>query len=159
MSRSLADRIADLVPDPAAGPELSPAERRASAVRLALLVAAGLTLAAVTGKLAVVGVVVAVLVMILLHELGHLVTARWAGMKVTEYFVGFGPRLWSVRRGETTYGVKAIPLGGYVRIVGMNSLDHVAPGDEPRSYRAKPYRWRVIVALAGSATHFVVAFA
>ena len=60
---------------------------------------------------------IAILVaIVMLHELGHFVTAKWAGMKVTEYFVGFGPRLWSVRRGETEYGVKAIPAGGYVRI-------------------------------------------
>jgi membrane-associated protease RseP (regulator of RpoE activity) len=153
----LADRLAELVPA-APGPELSPEERRASIVRLLVVVGAGLALAAVTGKLAVVGVIAAVLVMILLHEAGHLVTARLAGMKVTEYFVGFGPRLWSVRRGETTYGVKALPLGGYVRIVGMNSLDRVDPADEPRSYRAKPYRWRLLVASAGSAVHFLVAF-
>lgn len=155
----LADRLAEWVPRPGdPGPELSPEERRASVARLVLIVAAGLALAAVTGKLAVVGVIAAVLVMILLHEAGHLVTARWAGMKVTEYFVGFGPRLWSVRRGETTYGVKALPLGGYVRIVGMNSLDRVDPADEPRSYRAQPYRWRLAVASAGSAVHFIVAF-
>ncbi len=54
----------------------------------------------------------------MLHELGHFVTAKWAGMKVTEFFVGFGPRLWSFRKGETEYGVKAIPLGGYVRSSG-----------------------------------------
>ena len=56
-------------------------------------------------------------------------------MKVTEYFLGFGPRLWSIRRGETEYGVKAIPAGGYVRIVGMTTLEEVDPVDEPRSYR------------------------
>ncbi len=54
-----------------------------------------------------------------LHELGHLVPAKKFGGKVTQYFVGFGPTLWSIRRGETEYGVKAIPLGGYVKIVGM----------------------------------------
>jgi hypothetical protein len=63
-----------------------------------------------------------VIVIVMLHELGHFVTAKWAGMKVTEYFVGFGPRLWSVRRGETEYGVKAIPAGGYVRITGFTVL-------------------------------------
>ena len=57
-------------------------------------------------------------------------------MKVTEFFLGFGPRLWSFRRGETEYGVKAIPLGGYVRIIGMTNLEEVDPDDEPRTYRA-----------------------
>ncbi len=52
--------------------------------------------------------------MVMLHEFGHFATAKWSGMKVTEYFFGFGPRLWSIRRGETEYGVKAIPAGGYV---------------------------------------------
>jgi len=62
---------------------------------------------------------------VMLHEFGHFITAKRAGMKVTEYFVGFGPRLWSVRRGETEYGVKAIPAGGYVRIVGFTSTEEV----------------------------------
>ena len=74
----------------------------------------------------------------MLHELGHFATAKWAGMKVTEYFVGFGPRLWSVRRGETEYGVKAIPAGGYVRITGFTSTEEVAEEDEPRAYRHSP---------------------
>ncbi len=54
-----------------------------------------------------------------LHEVGHLVPAKKFGVKVTQYFVGFGRTLWSTRRGETEYGVKAIPLGGYVKLVGM----------------------------------------
>ena len=53
--------------------------------------------------------VLALLLMIILHELGHFVTAKWAGMKVTEFFIGFGPRIWSIRRGETEYGIKALP--------------------------------------------------
>ncbi len=61
---------------------------------------------------------------IALHEMGHLLPAKRFGVKVSEYFVGFGSTLWSRRRGETTYGVKAFPLGGYVRLVGM-----VPPGD------------------------------
>ena len=63
--------------------------------------------------------VVAILVSIGLHELGHMIPAKAFGGKVTQYFVGFGPTVWSTRRGETEYGVKAIPLGGYVKIVGM----------------------------------------
>ena len=72
-------------------------------------------------------VVLALVAMVMLHELGHFATAKWSGMKVTEYFLGFGPRLWSIRRGETEYGVKAIPAGGYVRIVGMTMLEEVDP--------------------------------
>ena len=68
--------------------------------------------------------------------------------------LGFGPRLWSVRRGECTYGVKAIPAGAYVRITGMTNLDEVDPAEEHRTYRAQSYPRRLAVALAGSATHF-----
>jgi membrane-associated protease RseP (regulator of RpoE activity) len=98
------------------------------------------------------------IVVVMLHELGHFVTAKWAGMKVTEYFVGFGPRLWSVRRGETEYGVKAIPAGGYVRITGFTVLEDVSDEDEPRAYRQQPFWKRIIVGSAGSAMHFLIAF-
>jgi membrane-associated protease RseP (regulator of RpoE activity) len=104
-----------------------------------------------------IGVLVAIIAMIMLHELGHFVMAKRAGMKVTEFFLGFGPRLWSVRKGETEYGVKAIPAGGYVRIIGMSNLDVVDPEDEDRTYRAKPYRQRLGVAVAGSTMHFLIA--
>ena len=101
---------------------------------------------------------IAILVaIVMLHELGHFATAKWAGMKVTEYFVGFGPRLWSVRRGETEYGVKAIPTGGYVRITGFTSTEEVDEADEPRAYRQQPFYQRIIVASAGSAMHFLIA--
>jgi membrane-associated protease RseP (regulator of RpoE activity) len=97
------------------------------------------------------------IVIVMLHELGHFATAKWSGMKVTEYFVGFGPRLWSVRRGETEYGVKALPLGGYVRITGFTVMDEVSEEDEPRAYRNQPFWKRIIVASAGSAMHFLIA--
>jgi membrane-associated protease RseP (regulator of RpoE activity) len=99
------------------------------------------------------------IVIVMLHELGHFATAKWSGMKVTEYFVGFGPRLWSVKRGETEYGVKAIPAGGYVRITGFTVLEDVAEEDEPRAYRQQPFWKRIIVGSAGSAMHFLIAFA
>jgi membrane-associated protease RseP (regulator of RpoE activity) len=102
--------------------------------------------------------VIGVFVMILAHEAGHFVTARVFGIKVEEFFLGFGPRLWSVRRGETEYGVKAIPAGGYVRIAGMNPFQEPAPEDRPRTFGAKPAWQRAIVLVAGSATHFVLAF-
>ena len=73
--------------------------------------------------------VVGVLVAIFLHELGHFVTARRTGMKATQFFIGFGPRVWSFRKGETEYGVKAIPAGGFVKIVGMTSLEEVDAAD------------------------------
>jgi membrane-associated protease RseP (regulator of RpoE activity) len=79
-------------------------------------------------------------------------------MKVTEYFVGFGPRLWSFRSGETEYGIKALPLGGYVKIPGMTNLEEVDPADESRVYREKPFHSRLLVAVAGSAMHFIMAF-
>lgn len=104
-------------------------------------------------------VVVALVVMVFLHELGHFLTARWTGMKVTEMFIGFGPRIWSFRRGETTYGVKALWLGAYVRIIGMNSLDEVDPAEESRSFRSKSYPRRMLVLVAGPGMHFVMAAA
>ena len=103
--------------------------------------------------------VVAILLSIVLHEAGHMVCARLAGGKVTEFFVGFGQRLWSFRRGETEYGIKAIPAGGYVKIVGMTDLDEVPPGDEGRALKDKPARWRLLTLSAGSLTHFLIAFA
>ena len=72
---------------------------------------------------------------ITLHELGHFLAAKRAGMKVTEFFLGFGPRIWSFRRGETEYGLKLIPAGAYVQIIGMNNLEEVEPEDEARTYR------------------------
>ena len=114
--------------------------------------------AVVTHTTSVLIVVVALVIMIMLHELGHLLTAKWGGMKVTEYFLGFGPRLWSIRRGETEYGIKAIPAGGYVKILGMTSAEEVDPADEPRTYRQRPFHNRLLVAVAGSAMHGVMAF-
>src|SRR5262249_20659731 len=96
-------------------------------------------------------------IIILLHEAAHFFTAKRAGMKVTEFFVGFGPRIWSIQRGETEYGIKAFPLGGYCKIIGMTNLEEVAPEDESRAYRSKPYHSKVIVAGAGSAMHFALA--
>ncbi len=102
--------------------------------------------------------VVALLFSIMLHEAGHFVTAKKFGMKVTQFFVGFGQTLWSRMRGETEYGVKALPLGGYVKITGMTALEEVDPADEPRSFRRQPGWQRAIVLLAGSFMHFLLAF-
>jgi membrane-associated protease RseP (regulator of RpoE activity) len=100
---------------------------------------------------------VALLVSVMLHETGHFVMAKRFGMKCTRYFVGFGPTLWSTQRGETEYGIKALPAGGFVKIVGMTSMDEVDPEDEPRSFRRAPGWQRLIVLAAGSVMHFVIA--
>ena len=128
-----------------------PPDRKFSLLLLVLLVA---TLGRVGGwpLLVVVG---AIVVMIFLHELGHFITAKASGMKVTEFFFGFGPKLWSFQRGETEYGVKAIPAGAYVRIIGMNNLEEIPPEDEPRTYRAQSYPRRLLVGVAGSGMHFI----
>lgn len=100
----------------------------------------------------------AILFSIGLHEFGHFITAKRFGMKVHQFFIGFGPKLWSIRRGETEYGVKAIPLGGFVKIAGMNPFEEVPPEDVDRVYKAKKPWQRAIVLSAGSFTHFVVGF-
>src|SRR6201996_5249256 len=100
---------------------------------------------------------VALLVSVMLHESGHFVTAKRFGMKATRYFVGFGPTVWSTWRGETEYGIKALPLGGFVKIEGMTSIDEVDPEDEPRAFRRAPGWQRMIVLAAGSFMHFLIA--
>jgi membrane-associated protease RseP (regulator of RpoE activity) len=100
---------------------------------------------------------VALLLSVMLHESGHFFTAKKFGMKATQFFVGFGPTLWSTTRGETEYGIKALLVGGFVKIVGMTSIDDVDPEDEPRSFRRQPAWQRLIVLAAGSFMHFVFA--
>jgi membrane-associated protease RseP (regulator of RpoE activity) len=101
----------------------------------------------------------AILVSVCLHEAGHMITAKRFGMKVTKYFAGFGPTLWSFRRGETEYGIKAIPLGGFVKIVGMTPQDDdVEPGEEHRAMWRFPVWKRTVVLSAGSMTHFILGF-
>lgn len=103
-------------------------------------------------------VVVGLVTMIFLHEAGHFVTARWTGMKATQFFLFMGPRIWSFQRGETEYGVRSLPLGAFVRIIGMHNLDPVDdPADEPRAYKNKSYPKRMLVITAGSMMHFIQA--
>ena len=102
--------------------------------------------------------VVAILVVVMVHESGHFLVAKAFNFKAPQFFVGFGPTLWSFRRGETEYGIKAIPAGGFVKIVGMNPYEQIAPEDVPRAYPNKPKWQRALVLVAGSATHWVVAF-
>ena len=132
-------------------------------------------------------VVVGVALSIALHEIGHLVPAKKFGVKVTQYMVGFGPTMWSRRRGETEYGIKAIPLGGYVRMVGMlpprkgdaegqlrtvstgrfsqmvdqaraDSMEEVRPEDRDRVfYKLSPGK-KIIVMLGGPLMNLLIAF-
>lgn len=102
--------------------------------------------------------IVGLLLSVFLHEVGHYSTARLTGMKATQFFMGFGPRVWSRTRGETEFGVRALPLGAFVRIIGMSSLDEVDPADENRTYRSKSYPRRLLVITAGSLMHMVIAF-
>lgn len=103
-------------------------------------------------------VILAIVASIFLHETGHYIAARRSGMKTTEFFLGFGPRIWSFRRGETEYGVKAIWAGAYVRIVGMSNLEEVAPEDEARTYRQQSYPKRLVTVFAGPAMNLMIAF-
>ncbi len=102
-------------------------------------------------------VVMGLMVMIFLHELGHFMTARCTGMKATQFFLFMGPRIFSFRRGETEYGMRLLPLGAFVRIVGMNNLDPHDPEDEDRAYKNKSYPRRMLVITAGSIMHFIQA--
>jgi membrane-associated protease RseP (regulator of RpoE activity) len=139
-------------------PDVHRAERR-KLLMLAGIMAGGITLSVMTGTFPVVAFCLAMAAVVMLHEAAHFAAAKWSGMKATEFFFGFGPRLWSVRKGETEYGIKAIPFGGYVKIIGMSNLERdIDPADEPRTYRQASYPKRMLVALAGVATHFTMAF-
>ena len=108
--------------------------------------------------LGVVAFALAILISVSLHEAGHMLTAKAFGMKVSRYFVGFGPTVFSFRRGETEYGLKWIPLGGFCKIVGMTPQDDdVEPEDQPRAMWRFPVWKRTVVMSAGSITHFILA--
>jgi membrane-associated protease RseP (regulator of RpoE activity) len=107
----------------------------------------------------VIGIVLfalAILISVALHECGHMGVALATGMKVRRYFVGFGPTLWSTRRGETEYGVKAIPAGGFCDIAGMTSVEDLAPDEHDRAmYKQKTWK-RVAVLFAGPGANFII---
>ncbi len=87
--------------------------------------------------MAIIGILafaIALLVSVMIHEAGHYLTAKKFGMKVTEFFLGFGQKIWSFTRGETEFGLKAIPAGGYCRIVGMTPREELSPEDAPRAF-------------------------
>jgi membrane-associated protease RseP (regulator of RpoE activity) len=131
---------------------------RAATAILLLFVAGMIALAvSVPSSRSMLALIVGIILLVMLHEFGHFWTAKRAGMKVTEFFVGFGPRLWSFRRGETEYGVKALPLGGYVRIIGMTNMEEVDPEDEPRTYRQQTTGKRLVVILAGVTVNLLIA--
>jgi membrane-associated protease RseP (regulator of RpoE activity) len=102
--------------------------------------------------------VVALLFSVMVHEFGHYITARKYGMWVSEFFVGFGKRIWSVQRGETEFGVKAIPAGGYCKIEGMAPNDEMPEGEEGRAFYKASSGKKLIVLGAGSFLHFVLGF-
>jgi membrane-associated protease RseP (regulator of RpoE activity) len=102
--------------------------------------------------------IVALLIVIMVHETGHFLVAKLFNFKATKFFLGFGPTLWSTTKGETEYGVKAFPLGGFVKIIGMSPYEDIPPEDQPRSYPNKPRWQRALLLVAGSGTHFVLAF-
>ena len=96
--------------------------------------------------------------LIILHEAGHFVAAKATGMRVEGFYLFFGPTLWSFKDGETEYGIKAIPLGGYVKINGMNPEEEMPPGEEHRAYHRQKVWKRIVVAAAGPAVNIVLAF-
>ena len=124
-----------------------------------------------TSLLGITLFVLALMLAIFLHEGGHFTTAKLFGMKVERFFLGFGPTIWSFRRGETEYGVKAFPLGGFCKIAGMSPYENdgnfleedrsanpaATPTPPERQFRNKPAWQRAIVLAAGSITHFIVA--
>ena len=108
--------------------------------------------------LGIVAFVVALLFSVMVHEFGHYITARKYGMCVSEFFVGFGKRIWSVQRGETEFGVKAIPAGGYCKIEGMSPSDELPEGQEDRAFYKASSAKKLVVLGAGSFLHFVLGF-
>jgi regulator of sigma E protease len=97
-------------------------------------------------------------VLIILHEAGHFAAAKAVGMRVERFFLFFPPKLWSVRRGETEYGIGAIPLGGFVKITGMNPEEELEPEVAPRAYYNQPVWKRIVVIAAGPFVNLVIAF-
>ena len=139
--------------------DTSPIEEETTSPWRTVLILAAVGLLGIQLGFSTVVIILALIVMIFMHELGHYLTAKAAGMKVTEFFIGFGPRIWSFQRGETEYGLKVIPAGAYVRIIGMSNLEEIDRTDEDRTYRSKPYWRKMSVAVAGSTMHFLMAFA
>ena len=108
--------------------------------------------------LGVVAFVFALVFSVVLHEGGHFLTAKRFGMKATQFFAGFGPTVWSRQWGETEYGIKALPLGGFVKIVGYTPLEEIDPADQARAFYRQPAGKRATVIVAGVVMNLVLAF-
>ena len=108
--------------------------------------------------LGILAFAIALLLSVMVHEFGHYITAKRFDMKVTEFFLGFGKRIWSFTRGETEFGIKAIPAGGYCRIEGMTPRDEMPAGEEARAFFGATTTRKLIVLGAGSFAHFVIGF-
>ena len=108
--------------------------------------------------LGILAFVIALLLSVMIHEFGHYLTAKHYGMKVSEFFLGFGARLWSKQRGETDFGIKAIPAGGYCKIEGMTPGDQMPEGEEGRAFYKASSARKLIVLGAGSFLHFVLGY-
>uniref|UniRef100_UPI00404B3D98 M50 family metallopeptidase n=1 Tax=Candidatus Planktophila sp. TaxID=2175601 RepID=UPI00404B3D98 len=106
----------------------------------------------------IIGFAIALLLSVMIHEFGHYLTAKKFGMKVTEFFLGFGTRIWSFTKGETEFGIKAIPAGGYCRIEGMSPRDEMPRGEESRAFFTASSTKKLIVLGAGSFAHFLIGF-
>ena len=106
----------------------------------------------------VLAFVFALLASVMIHEFGHYITAKKYGMRVSEFFLGFGKRLWSFTKGETEFGIKAIPAGGYCRIEGMTATDEMPTGEESRAFFKASSGRKLVVLGAGSFLHFVLGF-
>lgn len=108
------------------------------------------------GLIGILVFAVGLVVSVTLHEFGHLLSAKAFGMKARRFFFGFGPTLWSFRRGETEYGIKAVPAGGFVDIAGMTDREELSPQDAPRAFYRAPAWQRIVVMLAGVTINLVV---
>lgn len=102
--------------------------------------------------------VLILIVLVIVHELGHMLVAKWCGMKVERFSVFMGRPLLSFSRGETEYGVGWLPLGGYVKITGMTPDEAIDPADEPRAYYRAGTGARIATIFAGPAVNLVIAF-
>src|SRR5512139_2786668 len=93
--------------------------------------------------------------LIFVHELGHFLAAKALGVKVVRFSIGFGPRLFGFRRGETEYRISLLPLGGYVKMAGDDPTEEAAPEDRGRGFLEQPPWKRLVIALAGPAFNLV----
>jgi regulator of sigma E protease len=98
-------------------------------------------------------------VLIIIHEFGHFIAAKATGMRVERFFLFFPPKVVSVRRGETEYGIGALPFGGFVKITGMTPDEQLPPDIAPRAYYHQPVWKRIVVIAAGPAMNVLLAFA